>query len=146
MNLSTSGLALLKKLEGLSLVAYQDSAGIPTIGYGHVMKKTDTSPITEAEAEALLRTDITRIERVVQNIPAIPPLTQNQFDALVIFVYNIGPYAFNTSTLRKILTGKKSGNAAAQFDKWVYVKVGGEKKIVQGLVNRRKAERELFEL
>jgi GH24 family phage-related lysozyme (muramidase) len=130
MNLSSSGLALLKKLEGFSAIPYPDSGNKLTIGYGHLIQPMSHllhATLTEQEATDLLLQDIAHAEQAVNNVPFVTLPTQNQFDALVIFVYNIGPYAFNSSMMRKILIGKKSGNAAAQFDKWVYVKVGGEK-------------------
>lgn len=149
-SLSSSGIALLKKLEGLSLVVYKDSAGKWSIGYGHLIKDDEqiAAIITEAEAEALLLQDVAQAVSVVNKVPFVTAPNQNQFDALVIFVFNIGVYNFNKSTMRKILTGQKGGGvaeAAKQFDVWNKVTINGQKKIVQGLVNRRKAERALFE-
>ena len=102
MHLSQQGLELLKQFEGLELKAYQDSAGIWTIGYG------DTGPsvsrgitITKQEAEERLKARLTReFEPGVVSLVKVP-LTQNQFDALVCFAYNVGIQALRDSTLLK---------------------------------------------
>jgi len=95
--------------------------------------------LTEVQASALLLDDLPEREGVV-NFHVIVPLNQNQFDALVDFVYNLGSGAFLRSTLLKRLNEGKYQEAAGQFGKWVY----GGGKVLPGLVDRREAERELF--
>jgi lysozyme len=139
-NYSDKGLALTKSFEGLHLVAYQDCAGIWTIGYGHTGPTVSAGQsITEPEAEAFLRADladaIACVNHAVQSV-----ISQNQFDAMVDFCFNAGRGNFLQSTLlRKVNRGDFPG-AAAQFALWIHA--GGE--IMAGLVRRRKAEADLF--
>ncbi len=137
---SDAGMALTKSFEGLRLRAYQDCAGVWTIGYGHTGR--DVFPgdnITEAEAEALLRSDLADAVTCVNRAVTVS-VKQQQFDALVDFCFNAGRGSLLGSTLlRKVNAGDFAG-AAAQFGLWVHA--GGE--VVAGLVRRRKAEAALF--
>ncbi len=137
---SDAGFAMTKEFEGLRLTAYQDVAGVWTIGYGHT--GADVRPgktITEAEAEALLRSDLAGAVRCV-NREVTEKISQGQFDAMVDFCFNAGFGSFVKSTLlQKVNAGDFQG-AMAQFGLWVHA--GGE--VVAGLVRRRKAEAELF--
>ena len=137
---SDEGLALTKGFEGLRLAAYQDVAGVWTIGYGHT--GPDLVPgmtIIETQAEVLLLADLAdAIQCVNQAVTA--DLTQCQFDALVDFCFNAGRGNFvNSTLLRRLNLGDVAG-AAAQFALWVHA--GG--KVVAGLVRRRNAEADLF--
>src|SRR5271165_5063255 len=99
MTYSEAGLELTKRFEGLRLKAYQDDGGVWTIGYGHTGK--DVKPrmtITEAKADDLLRSDVHTAVDAVSRLVTVP-LTQGQFDALVDFVFNLGPTKFAGSTL-----------------------------------------------
>ena len=101
MKISENGKNLLKNLEGLRLQAYQCEANEWTIGYGH--KNTDVYAglkITKERAEQLLNNDLIRFEKCVNESVNVP-LTQNQYDALVCFVFNIGCAAFKSSTMLK---------------------------------------------
>lgn len=139
MEISQNGINLIKKFEGCSLKAYKCPAGVWTIGYGHTNKVFADDMITQEEAETLLKQDlIIHCNNVTKLVKT--PLNQNQFDALVSFEYNVGYTAFQNSTLLKLLNQKKYNEAAEQFDRWVYA---GKTKLA-GLVNRRKAEKELF--
>jgi lysozyme len=137
---SEAGMALTKGFEGLRLAAYQDCAGVWTIGYGHT--GPDVFPgdtITEAEAEALLRADLAWAVACVHRA-VTTELTQPQFDALVDFCFNAGRGNFLGSTLlHKVNAGDPDG-AAAQFGLWIHA--GGA--VVPGLVRRRRAEAALF--
>ena len=145
MKTSENGIGLIKRFEGLELEAYQDIAGIWTIGYGHT--GPDVEPgmaITEREAEALLRADLKSREQAVSEA-AIVPLTQNRFDALVSLVYNIGAEAFAGSTLlRRINVGEGDDAIAEAWRWWNKATVNGVKREVLGLTRRRAAEIELF--
>ena len=138
---STKGLALTEQFEGCSLNAYQDQVGVWTIGYGHT--GSDVKPgmtITSAQAQALLALDVKSAAACVNNVVAVQ-LTQQEFDALVDFVFNLGAGAFRNSTmLRELNTGDFTG-AAAQFDLWD--RAGGA--VVAGLLRRREGEADLFE-
>ena len=134
----------IKEHEGLRLVAYLDSVGIWTIGYG------DTGPdvvkglvITKEQAENRLSKRLVEFEGYVNKAVKVK-LTQNQFDALVSLVYNIGPTNFNNSTLLRKLNASDYAGAADQFLVWNKGRVDGKLVVINGLVNRRKAERELF--
>jgi lysozyme len=140
MSYSDEGLEMTKGFEGLRLEAYQDVAGVWTIGYGHTGTDVHAGMrVTEAEAEDLLRADLAGAVGCV-NRGVTVRVTQGQFDALVDFCFNAGCGALVKSTLlRKVNLGDSAG-AVAQFGLWVHA--GGE--VVAGLVRRRKAEAELF--
>lgn len=143
-NLSDNGMKLLEQFEGLRLEAYLDSAGIATIGFGTIKYPNGNKvklgdKITKAQAKQYKLHDLKEFESTV-NTSVKVPLTQNQYDALVSLSYNIGSSAFKNSTLLKKLNSGDYKGAAEQFLAWI--KAGGKK--VQGLVNRREAERNLF--
>ena len=144
MKISNNGLNLIKQFEGLRLNAYDDGVGVWTIGYGTIkypngtlVKKGDK--ITQTQADQYIANDVATFERSVNMLVNVP-LTQNQFDALVSFTYNLGATNLSASTLLKKLNSKDYKGAAAEFPKWN--KAGG--KVMTGLVRRRKAEMELF--
>jgi len=137
---SDAGMALTKSFEGLRLTAYQDVAGIWTIGYGHVGPAILAGmTISEADAEALLRADLADAVACVNRAVRVT-ITQNQFDAMVDFCFNAGRGNFLQSTLLRKVNLKDFAGAAVQFGLWVHA--GGE--VVSGLVRRRKAEAVLF--
>lgn len=140
LQISPAGVDKLTTREGFSATPYKDTAGNWTIGYGHLIKAGESfSSITEAEARALLEADLAEAQRAVQrNVAA--PVSQNQFDALVSFVYNIGGDAFKNSTLLAKLNAGDVAGAAAEFKRWIYS--GG--KVTDGLVNRRTDEATQF--
>lgn len=142
---SEVGLLLIKKFEGLRLQAYLDAVGIPTIGYGTIrypngnkVKMGDTC--TEKQANEYLVFKLNQFEMDIKRLVKVP-LEQHQFDALVSFVYNLGPTNFGKSTLLKKVNAKQYSEAAEQFLAWN--KAGG--KALKGLTRRREAEKELFE-
>lgn len=136
---------IIKELEGWSETVYKDSAGIPTIGWGHkILPGEDfTYGITKAEGEILLSKDIQFAENAV-NYYVVVPLKQSMYDALVSFVFNVGAQAFINSTLLKKLNVGDYEGAAAEFARWKYVTINGEKVVSSGLVNRRAKESALF--
>ena len=139
MNISETGIQLIKKFEGCSLKAYKCPAGIWTIGYGHTLGVKEGQTITKEQAETFLKQDIRSFELTVNNLVNVP-LNQGQFDALVSFCYNLGTGNLKKSTLLKLINKKDYIGAAEQFDRWVYA--SGKK--LPGLVKRRTAEKELF--
>jgi lysozyme len=140
---SQAGIKLVAKLEGCILHEYKDSAGVPTIGYGHTGGVYEGQRITQAQADELLRKDLAKfVDRVNKFVKV--PINQNQFDALVIFDFNTG--SLGTSTLLKKLNAGDYKGAAAEFDVWNKITNPntGKKVVSQGLVNRRNAEQALF--
>ncbi|MBT8472542.1 MAG: lysozyme, partial [Marinicaulis sp.] len=144
MKTSERGIALIKQFEGLELEAYQDIAGVWTIGYGHT--GSDVEPgmrITEREAEALLRRDLRPRENAVDRLTKVP-VNQNEFDALVSFIYNVGISAYERSTARRRLNRGDRLAAANALTWWNKATVGGVLREVLGLTRRRAAEKALF--
>ena len=140
MNISQNGIDLIKQFEGCKLKAYQCSAGVWTIGYGHTGSDVYKGlTITQEKAESLLKSDLIVHCNNVSKLVKVK-LNQNQFDALVSFEYNVGYGNFSSSTLLKLLNKGDYTGAAGQFEKWVYA----GKTVLAGLQKRRKAEKELF--
>ena len=146
LSINVSAATIIAKFEGLELKAYQDSAGIWTIGYGNTrnpytglpVKQGDT--ITNKEALDWLRITVAATEGEVKRLVKVP-INNNQQLALASLVFNIGAGAFARSTLLRLLnSGADKAAVAAQFLRWNMVK-GKE---VPGLTKRRKAESELF--
>ena len=136
---NSSGVHLIKSFEGLRLKAYQDAVGVWTIGYGTTRGVKPGQEITEAQAEALIKTDLTRFERDVSQAVRIS-INDNQFAALVSFTYNVGSGAMRSSTLLRKLNRRDINGAANEFPRWN--RAGG--RILAGLTRRRNAERALF--
>ena len=139
MKPSERGLALIRQFEGLRLAAYKCSAGISTIGWGTTKGVKMGMEITRDEADRLLLEDAQRFADHVKALVKVP-LNQNQTDALVSFVYNVGPAAFGKSTMLKLINQGLLEDAANQFLRWN--RAGGQ--VLAGLTRRRIAERELF--
>lgn len=148
MKTGNKGLELIKEFEGFRATPYRCSAGYLTIGYG---SRLDFIPsefkrigrITREQGETLLRLHLSDIEDQVNDLISTH-LTQNQFDAIISFVYNLGIGAFARSTLLKYVNKGKLELAANEFLKWNKERVGGVLKVSTGLDRRRKAERQLF--
>ena len=140
MTMSAAGIAMTKRFEGLRLEAYEDCAGVCTIGYGHTGK--DVHPgrtITEGEADELLNQDLGAAGYAVCRAVSVA-LSQSQFDALVDFCFNLGEQRLLSSTLLRYLNAGNFASAESQFEIWVHA--GG--KVQPGLVSRRKAEADMF--
>jgi lysozyme len=140
--ISASGLSFIAGWEGFGSTPYNDVAGNPTIGFGHLIQSGESfSSLSRAQGMALLQTDVGRFERTVSGAVHVgPALQQYQYDALVSFAYNIGGGAFRSSSvLRNVNAGNFSG-AAAAFSSWN--RAGGQ--ISAGLSARRAAEADLF--
>ena len=133
------GLSLIKKFEGCELEAYQCSAGVWTIGYGHTKGVTPSDSISQEEAEQMLVDELHEYESYVNEYVTVA-LSQNQFDALVSWVYNLGPANLKASTMLKVLNSGEYEDVPAQMKRWN--KAGG--KVLEGLIRRREAEACLF--
>ena len=139
MKASDKAYALIRRFEGKSNKAYQDSAGVWTIGYGHTGGVIKGQTISDDEVERLLAEDVAVAENAVnaQNLN----LTQTQFDALVDFVFNLGAGNFQNSTLlKKLKADPNDPTIYDEFLRWVYA--GGVKLL--GLVRRRTDEANLY--
>ena len=110
-----------------------------TIGYGHTRSVAPNQVISESQGEELLKEDLIRFERAVNNLVTVP-LNQKQFDALVSFAFNCGVSAFSRSTLLRRLNEGDYNTASKEFHKWVHA---GRKRL-PGLVTRRREESQLF--
>jgi lysozyme len=144
MKIGSRGLALIKQFEGLRLEAYQDSAGVWTIGYGHTAVAGPPAPasglcMTRAEAEALLARDLGAYEAAVASALKRPP-GQHQFDAMVSLCFNIGARNFARSRLVRAFNEGDHARAAELFLPWN--RAGGS--ALAGLTRRRLAEKRLF--
>jgi len=137
------GIRLIKASEGLRLKPYLCSAEVPTIGYGTTGKNItlDMAPITESEAELMLRGSLTWVRKTLRDGVSVD-LNQNQYDALASLIYNIGGPNFKSSGLRMKLNRGDYIGAENEFWKWRRAKG----KIIAGLVKRREVERQLFAL
>ena len=137
--INNTGLNLIKDFEGRRLNAYQDAVGVWTIGYGHTQTAYPGQRITEAGATELLRYDVGRFERAVEQAVQVP-ISDNQFAALVSFAFNVGSGALNSSTLLRRLNAGDTYGAANEFLRWN--RAGGQE--LYGLTRRREEERALF--
>lgn len=146
MKISRTGIDLIKKWEGCRLTAYKDSVGVLTIGYGHTSAAGAPSvksgmTITQIEADGILTADLVKYEAAVSKALTRSP-TQSQFDAMVSLCYNIGTGGFAGSSVAKKFNAGDLKGAADAFLLWN--KGGTPKRVIDGLTNRRAAERQLF--
>ena len=122
---------------------YLDAAGLPTIGYGHLLRAGEAEMfqhgISHEAAVALLIKDVLRSEQAVIRLITVP-LTNGQFDALVSFTFNLGAGALQRSTLRRKVNREEHADVPAEFRKWIWA--GGRK--LRGLVQRRAAEAAMY--
>ena len=139
MKTGDAGLALIKHFEGFRAKAYVCPAGILTIGYGTTSCVRRGQIVSEAQAEALLRADVVKFEKTVKDLVRVA-LTHAQFDALVSFVYNVGPGNFRSSTLLKKINAGLLNEVPAQMMRWN--RGGG--RVLAGLTTRRNSEGQLF--
>ena len=139
MQLSKTGIELLKHFEGCELKAYQDSVGVWTIGYGHTKGIYEGLEITQSEAEKMLQDELPEYEGYITD-KVVPMLQQHEYDALVCWVYNLGPTNLSSSTLLKRLNAGEFKDVPFQMKRWD--KAGGQPLL--GLTRRRNAEALLF--
>lgn len=139
MKVSENLMTQLMVMEGLSLEAYEDCAGVPTIGYGHTKNVKMGDRISKYWAKELLKDDVREVAQQVQELNVAQ--TQGQFDALVSFTFNLGIGRLKSSTLLKVIREGGSKNAIKkEFKRWVYA--GGKR--LRGLELRREWEAKRF--
>ena len=139
MNIGQRGIEIIKHFEGCELEAYKCPAGVWTIGYGHIKGVSEGMSITQEQAEQMLLDELKEYENYINELVVVD-LSQNQFDALVSWVYNLGPANLKSSTLLKVLNSGDYAGVPAQIERWN--KAGG--KVLEGLIRRRLAESSLF--
>ena len=148
MRTSSAGRAAIARREGNVLTAYLDSVGVWTIGVGHTSvagppRVTKGLKITAAQSDEILQRDLASVEASVSAMVKVP-LNQNEFDALVSLVFNIGAGGFKgSSVLRNLNAGNRRG-AADSMLAWNKGTIGGKKVVLKGLANRRAEERAQF--
>lgn len=135
MHISNDGIDLIKKYEGCRLISYKCPAGKWTIGYGHTAGVTSGMTITQAQANDFLKQDLVKFEQLVKKYNVKYHWTQNEFDALVSFAYNVG--SINQLTANGTRTKQQIASKMLE-----YCKANG--KVLTGLLNRRKDEQALF--
>ena len=133
----------IKEFEGFRGTAYKCPAGVWTIGYGHIADVVRGQKITKEEAEKLLIRDLIPFEAFVDKLNVTGQ--QHKFDALVDFCFNLGCGALESSTLlKRIRQCRPDDEIRAEFMRWVYATVAGKKRMLPGLVERRKWEANRF--
>lgn len=139
MRLGDRGRELIKRYEGCSLKAYQDTGGVWTIGYGHTKTAARNKVISHDEAERLFDADVKwAVDAVNNRVPLA--LNQSQFDAIVSFVFNAGESAFAKSTLLREINNGNLLYAPRELTRWVH----DNGRALKGLARRRVAEAALF--
>ena len=139
MQTSEEGIALIKKFEGCELTAYQCSANVWTLGYGHTKGVREGDECDVERAEGMLNNDLQEFERWVNELVKVE-LSQHQFDALVAWTFNLGPTNLAESTMLIRLNVKDYEIVPTEMRRWN--RAGGQ--VVDGLVRRREAEALLF--
>jgi len=137
VQMSNAGLDMLRQFEGLRTSVYKDVVGLETIGYGHRVLPGESFPtgITREPADQILAHDVALAEATVNQLVSVE-MSQGQFDALVDFVFNLGPRSLSSSTLLKELNDGQTADAGKQILRWDHA--GGVE--VAGLTRRREAE------
>lgn len=139
MEISQTGIDLIKKYEGCKLFAYRDSVGVATIGYGHTKGVYMGMAITQKQADEMLKDDIAPIEKTLNGMGI--NFRQGQFDALCSWIFNLGQGKFNSSTMKRYIVAKKADmDITDQMVKWH--NAGG--KPLLGLKRRRCAEANMW--
>ena len=140
MKISEEGKELIKKFEGCKLTAYKCSAGVWTLAYGRTKDVKEFDTCTQEQAEKWLEEELIEFENYVNDLVEVQ-LSQNEFDALCSWTYNLGPTNLKKSSLLATLNANNKEDVPAQIKRWN--KSAG--KVSEGLVRRREAEALLFE-
>lgn len=144
MKASQRGIDLIKVFEKFEPLPYHDAVGILTIGYGHVIQPGEVFPVdglTEQGASDLLRADLERREHRMNQLVTVP-LSQEQWDALCSWTFNLGVGSLEKSTMLARINEGRFEEAATEMRKWVHAGIAG--KVLPGLVARREKEAEVF--
>ncbi len=147
MKISNYAEEVIKGYEGLHLETYRCPSGVLTIGYGHTKNVKTGENIDKATAEKLFVEDVEAVERLIDRETYVLNLSQNQYDAIVSFIYNIGWKKFNGSTLRKkLIKDTEDPDIPDEIRRWVYGTVPGtgKKNKLPGLVKRREWEAQMY--
>lgn len=143
MTISEAGIARIKQHESCSLTVYDDQAGLPTIGWGHLIRPGEFASdarLTQAEADALFAKDLAPVAAGVAALLAVE-VTQAQFDACCSLVFNIGLGAFGTSSVLKAINSKApAAEIVEKLKRWNKITVRGVKTESRGLTARRAEE------
>ena len=139
MEASKEGIALIKKFEGCKLEAYKCPAGVWTCGYGSTKGVEEGDIWSQEKADHMLEVELKEFGDYVNNLVDVP-LSQNQFDALVAWTFNLGGSNLRSSTMLKVLNNGEYDKVPSEMKRWN--KAGG--KTLQGLIRRREAESLLF--
>ena len=139
MIINKKGMDLIKEFEGFRTHAYQDSAGVWTIGYGHTKGVQPTDIISAAQGDKMLADELSEYENYVKTLVTVP-LHQHQFDALVSWTYNLGPTNLKNSGMLKVLNQGRYDLVPDEMRRWN--KANGI--VLDGLIKRREAEAQLF--
>lgn len=144
MKISKTGLELITKWEGVRLSPYKDIAGKETIGVGHLIKPGEHYTfISREQALEILSKDVEDCERALNN--SFPgKLNQNQFDALISFGFNCGTGVYKNSSVSSAILNSKFEDVPAGLFMWCKAVVNGNKIPVEGLLNRREHEAQIF--
>lgn len=141
MQTSKKGRDLIKSYESLRLVSYRCPAGVPTIGWGHTKGVNMGMKITEEQAEAFFDQDLAPCEKEAKKWDPTYRWTQGEFDAIVSFLFNLGPGKMSDL----VQSGRRTkAEIADAFLMYCKAKVNGKKVTLPGLEKRRKDERALF--
>lgn len=144
--LSDNGASFISHFEGYSPYVYKDSAGLPTIGIGHLIRKGESfeEPMTPEEAHDLLKKDAEQaIDGVNRRVKV--ELKQHQADALISFTFNLGEGSLKNSSLLKLVNLERHDEVPPKFLPWDKARVNGRLTPVRGLTIRRNAESKLYE-
>jgi len=148
MNISKNGIALIQSFEGLRLQIYNDTAGLETIGIGHLLTQADKdngtydNGISVDDALSLLRSDLSHVENYLNGLSI--SFTQNEYDACCSLAFNIGTANFDSSSVKRCMLAGDIQGAGDAFLLWDKDHVNGQLVVVQGLLNRRIKEQQLF--
>lgn len=141
--ISDEGAQIIREFEGYSPFIYKDAVGLPTVGFGHLLRPGEKikEPLMGPEAEMLLRADFKPVERGINKLVRVS-LSQSRFDAMGSFTFNLGIGALQGSTLLRYVNLERHDDVPAQFRRWVFA--GQPPKKLGGLVTRREAEAGLY--
>jgi lysozyme len=141
--ISRAGIELIEAFEGLRCKAARLPDGRWTIGYGHTRSAREGAEVSAADAEALLLFDLMGVVEAVNDL-VLSPISQNQFDALAAFAFNVGQDAFRESDVLKRVNEGRLTEAACALDGWRRAELGGDALVLDALIRRRAAEKALF--